>query len=115
MRGKRIIRGLASRRLTELLSLVLGALSVPLLISGIDLLGAPSDGSFAAYSHLVASAWWTVLLLWHLRRYVGASLRALSERPVHAPGEAPARAPAPAPAAAAPAAAASARVALPQE
>jgi hypothetical protein len=73
---------------------VLAALSVPIVISGVDLLVAPSGGSFAAYSHLVASAWWTGLLLWHLRRYVGASLRAVAGRPVPP-------APAPGPAAAA--------------
>jgi hypothetical protein len=104
MRGKRIFRGLALRRLPELLSLVLGVLFVPLVISGVDLLVAPSGGSFAAYSHLVSGAWWSGLLLWHLRRYVGASLRAVAGRPVAAP----------APAGPAPAGAAG-RAPLPQE
>jgi hypothetical protein len=93
MRGKRILRGLSLRRFSEVLSLVLAVLSVPIVISGVDLLLAPSSGSFAAYSHLVASAWWTGLLLWHLRRYVGASLRAVAGRPVApAPAAAPGRA-----------------------
>jgi len=43
---------------------------------------APSTSPFFAYSHLVAAAWWT--LVWHLRRYVGASLRA-SFRSKHSP------------------------------
>jgi hypothetical protein len=74
---RRLRHGLTLRRLPKLLSMVLGALSVPLLITGIDLLLAPSTGSFAAYTHLVTSAWWTGLLLWHLRRYLGRSLHAL--------------------------------------
>jgi hypothetical protein len=104
MRGKTIRRALRVRRLPEVLAVVLGALFVPLLITGIQLLLAPQSGSFAAYAHLVSSAWWTALLLWHLRRYVGASLRAVAGRPVETPArateapahpvEAPARLPA---------------------
>lgn len=60
-----------------LASAALGAASVPLLVTGIALIVAPGRGSFAAYAHLIASAWWTGLLLWHLRRYLGPSLRAL--------------------------------------
>jgi hypothetical protein len=64
-------------RLPQLGSLALAAVSVPLLVTGVGLLVAPSTSSYAAYSHLVAGTWWTALLAWHLRRYVGASLRAL--------------------------------------
>jgi hypothetical protein len=88
MRGRRIRRGLTRGRLPELLSLGLGALSLPLVISGVALLVVPRHGLFAAYSHLVASAWWTGLLLWHLRRYVGPALRAIME-PARPPAEAP--------------------------
>ena len=49
---------------------------MPLLVTGVGLLLAPSTGSFFAYAHLISAAWWTGLLVWHLRRYVGASLRA---------------------------------------
>jgi hypothetical protein len=28
-----------------------------------------------AYLHLISSAWWTGLMVWHLRRYLVASLR----------------------------------------
>ena len=45
-------------------------------VTGVGLLFAPSTGSFLAYSHLISAAWWTGLMVWHLRRYVGASLRA---------------------------------------
>jgi hypothetical protein len=72
----RIRRAFTRQRLPELVSVILGVLSVPLLATGIGLLLAPSTSSFFAYSHLVAAAWWTGLLAWHLRRYVGASLRA---------------------------------------
>jgi hypothetical protein len=57
------------------LSLLLAALFAPLLITGVLLLIAPSSASFAAYAHLVASVWWTVLLLAHLARYLRRSLR----------------------------------------
>jgi len=72
----RIRRALSRQRLPELVSVILGVLSVPLLATGFGLLFAPSTSSFFAYSHLVSAAWWTGLLVWHLRRYVGASLRA---------------------------------------
>jgi hypothetical protein len=72
----RIRRALTRQRVPELVSIVLGALSVPLMITGAGLLLAPSTRSFMAYSHLVSSAWWTALMLWHLRRYIGPSLRA---------------------------------------
>jgi hypothetical protein len=72
----RIRRAFSRQRLSELVSVILGVVSVPLLATGIGLLFAPSTSSFFAYSHLVAAAWWTGLLAWHLRRYVGASLRA---------------------------------------
>jgi hypothetical protein len=73
----RIRRAFGRDRLTELVSIILGVLSVPLLVTGIGLLFAPSTSSFFAYSHLVSAAWWTGLMVWHLRRYVGPSLRAV--------------------------------------
>jgi hypothetical protein len=72
----RIRRAFNRDRLPELVSLILGVLSVPLIVTGVGLLFAPSTSSFFAYAHLISSAWWTGLLVWHLRRYVGASLRA---------------------------------------
>jgi hypothetical protein len=89
MRGKQIRRALRVRRLPEVFALALAVLFVPLLITGIQLVLVPQGDSFAAYAHLVSSAWWTVLLLWHLRRYVGASLRAVAGRSVEAPARAP--------------------------
>jgi hypothetical protein len=72
----RVRRAFTRDRLSELVSVVLGLLSVPLGVTGVGLLLAPSTSSFFAYAHLISSAWWTGLLVWHLRRYVGASLRA---------------------------------------
>jgi hypothetical protein len=50
---------------------------VPLTITGVALLLSPSSASFAAYAHLVSSAWWTVLLLWHLQRHLVGSVATL--------------------------------------
>src|SRR3954469_18266533 len=58
----RLARGLSPRRiLTDGASLVLAALGVPLVATGVILLAAPSNGSASAYIHLVASVWWSVL------------------------------------------------------
>ena len=80
----RIRRAFTRQRLTELVSIALLALSVPLALTGIVLLFAPSSGSFFAYMHLISSAWWTALLVWHLRRYLRPSLRAM-QRSEHRP------------------------------
>jgi hypothetical protein len=90
VRRAHIRRGLSLKRLSVLASVALGALSVPLLVTGIQLLFAPRGSSFAAYAHLVASAWWSGLLVWHLRRYVGPALRAALGGPVERPVEVPA-------------------------
>jgi hypothetical protein len=90
----RIRRAFSRDRLPELVSMVLGILSVPLIVTGIALLFAPSTSSFFSYAHLISAAWWTGLLVWHLRRYIGASVRAASKRDsVAAPVERPRVAP----------------------
>jgi uncharacterized membrane protein len=58
-------------------SALLGALLIPLLATGVALLIRPASGSFAAYAHLITSAWWTLLAASHLARYSSRSLRAL--------------------------------------
>ena len=83
--GTRLRHALRGQRVSDLLSLVLGALLVPLLITGIVLLVAPSTGSFTAYLHLVGSAWWTAMLVWHLWRYMGAAVRSTGAPAVTAP------------------------------
>ena len=78
----RIRRAITRVRLHELVSIVLALLAVPLGVSGVALLLAHSSVSFMAYMHLISSAWWTGLMVWHLRRYLRASLRsAFSSRP----------------------------------
>jgi hypothetical protein len=77
----RIRRAFTRQNLHELVSIVLGALSVPITVTGVALLFAPSTGSAMAYLHLISSAWWTGLMLWHLRRYLRASLRAAFSSP----------------------------------
>jgi hypothetical protein len=73
----RLRRGLELHRLlTEGASLLLAALGLPLLASGIWLLAEPSQGSFASNAHLVASVWWVALFGLHLFRYLGRSVDA---------------------------------------
>jgi hypothetical protein len=96
----RIRRAFSRQNAHELVSIALAALSVPLTVTGVALLFAPSTGSTMAYLHLISSAWWTGLMLWHLRRYLIASLRAVFNRP--APARADRTAPRPARAASVP-------------
>jgi hypothetical protein len=56
-------------------SLVLAGLGVPLALTGVALLLDPGSGSLYAYLHLIASAWWTVLLGTHLLRHLPRALR----------------------------------------
>jgi hypothetical protein len=79
----RIRRAFSGQGLNELCSLGLTVVTAPLALTGCVLLFASSTGSFfassagsfLAYMHLISSAWWTGLLGWHLRRYLGPSLR----------------------------------------
>jgi hypothetical protein len=71
----RMRRAFSRARMHELVSVILALLAVPLAVTGVALLLAPSTGSTMAYLHLISSAWWTGLMVWHLRRYLRASLR----------------------------------------
>jgi hypothetical protein len=89
--GQRLRAGLTLMSAPEFLSILLAVLLVPLLASGLLLLLAPSSASFVTYSHLVASAWWTGLLMTHLWRYLRPSLlQVLPARPRAAVGDRPA-------------------------
>jgi hypothetical protein len=73
----RLRRGLdVHRLLTEGASLLLAALGLPLLATGVWLLIYPSEGSFASNAHLVASVWWVALFGFHLLRYLGRAVDA---------------------------------------
>jgi hypothetical protein len=65
-----------SRFLTDGLSLILAALAVPLVLTGVILLFSPGSSSANAYAHLVGSAWWMTLFGVHLMRYLGRSIDA---------------------------------------
>jgi hypothetical protein len=55
-------------------SLVLLGLGAPLVLTGAALIVAPAGHSILDYVHLIASVWWTVLLQWHLWRYLGRAV-----------------------------------------
>ena len=65
-----------ARFFTDGLSLILAALAVPLVLTGVVLLISPGSSSANAYAHLVGSAWWMTLFGVHLMRYLGRSLDA---------------------------------------
>jgi hypothetical protein len=79
-------------------SLVLLALGIPLIVTGIMLLVSPSGHSATEYFHLIASVWWVVLFQWHLWRYFGRAIGAATGRrveliatPPAEPGHSPTR------------------------
>jgi hypothetical protein len=73
----RLHEGLRRRNaLTEGISLLLLASSVPLLLSGLPLIWNPSHGSIVARTHLVFAAIWMVVFQIHVFRYLGRALRA---------------------------------------
>jgi hypothetical protein len=73
----RLRRGLDPRRaLGEGVSLLAAVLGAPLVVTGAVLLAQPSSGSWWAYLHLMATAWWAVLVGAHLARYLGRSVDA---------------------------------------
>lgn len=65
-----------ARFLTDGISLILAALAVPLLLTGIVLIVSPGSSSANAYAHLIGSAWWMTLFGVHLMRYLGRAIDA---------------------------------------
>ncbi len=72
-------------------SLILLGLGVPLAATGAWLFVNPSGDSAVDYFHLIASAWWTILLQWHLWRYLGRAITASVRRPQTDQAAVPAR------------------------
>jgi hypothetical protein len=66
------------RAISSLILLVLGA---PLAVTGVWLLAQPDGDSVLDYFHLITSAWWTILLQWHLWRYLGRAVSSAVRRP----------------------------------
>ena len=62
-------------------SVILLSLGIPLVVTGVMLVLDPSGHSSADYFHLIVSVWWTVLLQWHLWRYLGRAVSALTRGP----------------------------------
>jgi hypothetical protein len=74
--ARRLRAALAGERATAALaSLVLAALGVPLGLTGVVLLASPGTGSAFAYGHLIAAAWWTLLLCTHVLRHLPRALQ----------------------------------------
>ncbi len=71
-------------------SLILLGLGVPLAATGVWLLVQPDGTSVLDYFHLIASAWWTILLQWHLWRYLGRAVSTAVRRPKTDPAAVPA-------------------------
>ena len=63
------------RAVATLSSLALALLGVPLALTGAALLLRPGSGSTYAYLHVIASAWWAVLLGAHLVGHLPRALR----------------------------------------
>ena len=61
-------------------SLVMLGLGVPIAVTGVLMLFSPSGGAFTIvdYLHVITGIWWTLIVQWHLFRYLTRALRALS-------------------------------------
>lgn len=62
-------------------SLVMLALGLPIIITGVLMLFRPSGGAFTAvdYLHVITGVWWALIVQWHLYRYFARALRSLSK------------------------------------
>ena len=79
---RRIVRRLQARRPQDAIaSLTMLAFGVPIAITGVLMLLRPSGGAFTAvdYLHVITGVWWAVIVQWHLYRYLGRAMRAVSE------------------------------------
>lgn len=89
---RRILHRLEARRPQDAIaSLVMLVLGVPLFLTGVAMVLAPSGGDFTTvdYVHIITSVWWVVLVQWHLFRYFRRALRAAtgeSPETVSSPG-----------------------------
>ena len=68
----------ATRPQDAIASLVMLALGVPILITGVVMYFRPSGGDFSPsdYVHIITGVWWALIVQWHLFRYFGRAIRA---------------------------------------
>lgn len=70
----------ATRPQDAIASITMLLLGVPIAITGIAMLFRPSGGDFTAvdYLHVITGVWWVLIVQWHLFRYLGRALKAVS-------------------------------------
>ncbi len=70
----------ATRPQDAIASITMLLLGVPIALTGIAMLFRPSGGDFTAvdYLHVITGVWWVLIVQWHLFRYLGRALRAVS-------------------------------------
>lgn len=86
---RRVLRRVQARRPQDAIaSVTMLAFGVPIAITGVLMLLRPSGGAFTGvdYLHIVTGVWWAVIVQWHLYRYLGRAMRAVS---ADAPGVVP--------------------------
>jgi hypothetical protein len=76
----------ATRPQDAIASITMLLLGIPIAITGVAMLFRPSGGDFTAvdYLHVITGVWWVLIVQWHLFRYLGRALKAVS-----GPDEAP--------------------------
>ena len=78
---RRIVRRMRARRPQDAIaSVTMLAFGVPITLTGVLMLLEPSGGDFTTidYLHVVTGVWWAVIVQWHLYRYLGRAMRAVS-------------------------------------
>lgn len=76
---RRIAQRVQARRPQDAIaSLTMLALGVPIIVTGVLMLFRPSGGAFTFvdYLHVITSIWWTIIVQWHLFRYLTRALTA---------------------------------------
>jgi hypothetical protein len=78
---RRILRRVKARRPQDAIaSLTMLLFGVPIALTGVVMLLEPSGGDFTTvdYLHVITGVWWAVIVQWHLYRYFGRAMRAVS-------------------------------------
>ncbi|MCX6391637.1 MAG: hypothetical protein NTX95_03970 [Actinobacteria bacterium] len=78
---RRILGRMRARRPQDAIaSVTMLAFGVPIALTGVLMLLRPSGGDFTIvdYLHVITGVWWAVIVQWHLYRYFGRAMRAVS-------------------------------------